>query len=60
MIFRALILLGLLAGLLCFAAYAWTGDVRWRRRGLLVMCWTVGSALVFFGVLFVQRLIEMM
>lgn len=60
MIFRALIFLGLLAGLGCFAAYAWTGDIRWRRRGLRIVSWTIFGALFFFAVLFVQRLIEMM
>ncbi len=60
MIFRALILIGLLASLICFAAYVWTGETRWRRRGVLVVSWTVGSALIFFAVLFVQRVIEMM
>lgn len=60
MIFRALILLGLLAGLVCFAAYAWTGEIRWRRRGLRLVTWTVSIALAFFAVLFVQRLVEIM
>ncbi|WP_418319199.1 hypothetical protein [Piscinibacter sakaiensis] len=60
MIFRVLILIGLLAGLLCFAAYAWTGQIVWRHRGLLIIKWTVGIALAFFAVLFVQRLVEMM
>ena len=60
MIFRALILLGLLAGLACFAAYAWTSDIRWRRRGLRIVSWSIFSALFFFAVLFAQRLIEMM
>ncbi len=60
MIFRALILLGLLAGLLCFAAYAWTSDVRWRHRGVRIVSWTIYSALFFFAVLFAQRLVEMM
>ncbi|MEO8278063.1 MAG: hypothetical protein ABI564_00150 [Ideonella sp.] len=59
-IFRALIFLGLLAGLFCFARYIWSGEVRWRRLGLQIISWTVGSALLFFAVLFVQRLIEMM
>ena len=58
-IFRALIVFGLLAGLFCFARYAWSGEVRWRARGLRFISWTVGSALLFFGVLFVQRVVEM-
>lgn len=58
-IFRALILIGLLAGLICFASYAWTGQIRWRRLGLRILGWTIGSALFFFAVLFVQRVVEM-
>ena len=26
-----------------FRAYAWTGEMRWRHRGLRVISWTVGS-----------------
>lgn len=59
-VFRILIFVGLLAGLYCFARYAWSGEPRWRRLGLRVVSWTVGSALLFFAVLFVQRLVEMM
>lgn len=60
MVFRALILLGLLAALLCFVAYAWTGKLVWRNRGLRIAGTTIFAALAFFAVLFVQRLVEMM
>ena len=57
---RILIVLGLLGGLFCFARYAWSGDVRWRRFGLRVTGWTIAVAIAFFMVLFVQRVVEMM
>ncbi len=59
-VFRILIIIGLLGGLYCFVRYAWTGDARWRRFGLRITGWTVFSAIAFFMVLFVQRVVEMM
>jgi hypothetical protein len=35
----------LVAGLLCFAAYVATGNPAWRRRGLVVIKWTVIAGL---------------
>ena len=43
----------LLAGLLCFAMHLATGNPTWRRRGLVIMKWTVLAALGFFAVLIV-------
>ena len=43
----------LLAGLLCFAMYLATGSLAWRRRGLVIVKWTVLAALGFFAVLIV-------
>lgn len=43
----------LLAGLLCFVMYLATGNATWRRRGLVIMKWTVLAALGFFAVLIV-------
>ena len=43
----------LLAGLLCFAMYLATGNPSWRRRGLVIVKWTVLAALGFFAVLIV-------
>lgn len=48
----------LLAGAGCFVGYLFTGDVRWRRRGLKFVKWAVGMALVFFAVLIVSRLVD--
>lgn len=56
--FRALLLLMLLAGVGCFAAYAVSGQVRFRGYGLRLVRWTVVAGLVFFAVLIVQRLVE--
>lgn len=49
----------LLASVLCFGASIYTGDVRWRRLGLTLLKWTLGAALVFFAVLFVERLLTL-
>jgi uncharacterized protein HemY len=56
--FRALLLLMLLAGAGCFAAYALSGQTRYRHYGIRLVQWTVGAGLVFFAVLIVLRLTE--
>ncbi len=56
MIFRLVFGLLLVSGLLCFAAYIATGDVRWRGRGLVIVKWTVLAGLGFFAVLVLERL----
>jgi hypothetical protein len=55
-LFRALVFLLLVAGLLCFAMYIGTGQLKWRVRGLRIVKWTVVAALGFFAVLLVERL----
>jgi hypothetical protein len=45
-----------LAAVLCFAMYAGTRDVAWRRRGLWIVRWTVVAGLGFFGVLILERI----
>ncbi|MBA3588734.1 hypothetical protein [Methylibium sp.] len=55
---RYVVLLLLGAAVVCFALSITTGDVRWRRRGLVIFKWTVIAGLVFFGVLIVERLRE--
>lgn len=59
LVFRWLILLLLVAGVLCFAMSIGTGDVRWRRRGLVIVKWTVLAALGFFAVLILERMAVM-
>ena len=54
---RWLVLLMLLAGVLCFAMYVATAEMRWRVLGLRIVRWTVVAALGFFGVLILERLV---
>jgi hypothetical protein len=55
-LFRAIVFLLLVAGVLCFAMYVGTGQVQWRRRGLRVVTWAVVAGLGFFAVLLLERL----
>jgi len=57
-VFRALLLLMLLAGGLCFALYAVSGQRRYRVYGVRLVSWTIVAGLAFFAVLIVQRLTE--
>lgn len=59
LVFRAIVLLLLIAGVLCFAMYAGTGQRRWRDLGLRIVKWTVVAALGFFAVLLLERLVPM-
>ena len=56
LLFRWLMLLLLLAAAVCFAFYAGTGQVRYRRWGWMVFKWTLIAGFVFFGVLILERL----
>jgi hypothetical protein len=56
LLFRWAILLFLLAAAVCFAFYAGTGEVRFRRYGLITLKWTLIAALAFFAVLVAERL----
>lgn len=55
LLFRAVVLLLLVAGLLCFALYIATGQARWRTLGLVIVKWTVVAGLAFFAVLVLER-----
>ena len=59
LLFRLVFGLLLVAGLLCFAMYIATGQAGWRRRGLVIVKWTVLAALGFFAVLILERLAVM-
>jgi hypothetical protein len=50
----------LLASLVCFAMYIGTKAPVWRSRGVLVLTWTLIAAVVFFGVLVVERLVPLL
>ena len=48
-------LLGL-AAIVCFAFYAGTGELRYRRIGLVILKWSVTAGLAFFAVLLLEQL----
>lgn len=56
LIFRWILLLLLVAGLLCFAMYVGTGQVRYRTMGVRVVKWAVIAGLGFFAVLILERM----
>jgi hypothetical protein len=56
LVFRTIVLLLLVAGLLCFALYIGTGQARWRALGIRIVKWTVIAALGFFAVLLLERI----
>jgi len=53
---RVLILLLLLSAAVSFACFAVTGQVRFKRYGLVVLKWTLIGAFGFFGVLILERI----
>ena len=56
LIFRWIILLLLVSGLICMAMYIGTGQVRYRILGIRIIKWTVVAGLAFFVVLILERL----
>jgi hypothetical protein len=60
LVFRLVFGLLLVCGLLCFAMYIGTGQAVWRRRGLVIVKWTVLAALGFFAVLILDRLARLL
>lgn len=60
MLFRLVFGLLLVASLLCFAMYLGTKEAVWRRRGTVVLKWTVLAAAGFFAVLILERLAMML
>ncbi len=56
LLFRWLIFLLLIGAAVCFAFYAGTGQVRYRRWGLVTLKWTLIAAFGFFAVLILQRI----
>ena len=57
-LFRALLIVMLVAGAACFAVYAASGRMRYRVYGVRLVGGSVVVGLVFFAVLIVQRLLE--
>jgi hypothetical protein len=60
LVFRLVFGLLLLAGILCFAMFIATSQPVWKRRGLVIVKWTVLAALGFFAVLILERLALML
>jgi hypothetical protein len=58
--FRLVVGLLLVAAVLCFAMYIGTRQLVWRRRGLVIVKWTVLAGLAFFAVLILERLARML
>ncbi|WP_299765312.1 hypothetical protein [Ramlibacter sp.] len=54
--FRWILMLLLLAAGVSFAFYAGTGQAKYKRFGLVLLKWTLFSALGFFLVLVLERL----
>ncbi|CAN5343404.1 hypothetical protein BH11PSE9_BH11PSE9_35660 [soil metagenome] len=58
--FRWLVLLLLVGGLLSMAMYVGTGQQRWRVLGIRIIKWTVIAGLGFFAVLILERMALML
>lgn len=56
LIFRWIVLLLMVGGLLCFAMYIGTGNQRWRDLGVRIVKWAVVAGLGFFAVLILERM----
>ena len=55
-VFRALLLLLLIAAMVCFGLYVGTGERRWLRLGLAIVKWTLIAAFGFLAVLLLERM----
>jgi hypothetical protein len=60
LLFRLVFGLLLVSGVLCFAMFIGTSQTVWRRRGLVIVKWTVLAGLAFFAVLILERLAVML
>ena len=56
LLFRWIVTLLLLMAGVSFVFYIGTGQVRYRRFGLMVLKWTVIAAVFFFAVILIGRL----
>lgn len=57
LLFRITVFLLLLGAGVCFAFYIGTGQMRYRRWGLVVLKWTLLAAFGFFAVLILERIL---
>ena len=60
LIFRWIVLLLLVAGLLCFAMFIGTGQQRYRVLGIRIVKWTVIAGLAFFAVLILETMVKIL
>lgn len=58
--FRLVFGLLLVASVLCFAMYIGTNQLVWRKRGVVVLKWTLIAALGFFAVLIAERVVRLL
>lgn len=59
MLFFRLVFGALLVGAaLCFAMYIGTREAVWRRRGVVILTWTLVAAFAFFAVLIGERVLR--
>jgi hypothetical protein len=56
LIFRWILLLLLVAGVLNFAMYVGTGQARYRAWGIRIVKWAIIAGLAFFAVLILERM----
>ena len=56
LIFRLVVGLLLLSGLLCFGMFVATGRVVWRQRSVLILKWTLIALIGFAAVILLERL----
>jgi hypothetical protein len=57
LLFRWVVMLLLLGGVLSFGMFVATGQQRWRVIALGILKWTIVAALAFFGVLILERMV---
>lgn len=57
LLFRWTLLLMLLGAGACFVFYIGTGQLRFRRYGMVLLKWSLLAALGFFGVLILERVL---
>lgn len=60
LIFRWIVLLLMLAGVVCLAMYIGTGQQRYRVLGIRIVKWTVIAGLGFFGVLILETMVKIL
>jgi hypothetical protein len=56
LIFRLVVGLLLLSGLLCFGVFMATGQLVWRQRSVLILKWTLIALVGFVAVILLERL----